>query len=161
MAYCSKCGEELTGARKFCSYCGFPVPLDLEEGGSREFEGAALEVDPLSERGGTDESRQDQEPREQGDADIPPAAILVNKECSDCGEKCDTKCFFCNIYVCDRHSDQMQILADKSKFGDVVVACGNCSDMKRNKEPTEAEAKEMGFFFKVKPYHQWTILERK
>jgi hypothetical protein len=53
----------------------------------------------------------------------------------------------------------MQVLADKSAFGDVITACGDCADMKSGKQPTEAEAKEIGFFFKVKPYHQWTIMQ--
>ena len=147
MAFCSKCGEELSGAKKFCSYCGFPVPIDLEGDTSSEFEGEALDEIAEAEVVQT--------------AEVPAGAILVNKRCNDCGESCETKCFFCHTYICDRHSDNMQILADKAKFGDVVVACGNCSDAKSTKQPTEAESKEMGFFFKIKPYHQWTILERK
>ena len=146
MVYCTKCGKELSGAKRFCSYCGYPIEND--EG---------VEVEPIS---GSHEQGEkfEQQTVEFSDAKIPEAAIKVNKDCIECGTKSETKCFFCNTYICDRHSSKMQILADKSAFGDVIIACGSCADQKRNTQPTEAEAKEMGFFFKVKPYHQWTIL---
>jgi hypothetical protein len=145
MSYCTKCGKELIGAKQFCSNCGYPTEPDEEVSPRSE----SHEVEPISETS-------DQE--DYSDANIPDAAIKVNKDCIECGAKSETKCFFCSTYVCDRHSSKMQILADKSAFGDEIIACGNCADQKRNTQPTEAEAKEIGFFFKVKPYHQWTIL---
>jgi len=145
MSYCTKCGKELFGAKKFCSNCGYPTEPDEEVSSRSE----SAEVEPIPEGIVQDD---------YSDANIPDAAIKVNKDCIECGVKSDTKCFFCNSYVCNRHSSNMQILADNSPIGNDILACGGCADQKRNTQPTEAEAKEMGFFFKIKPYHQWTII---
>ena len=157
MIYCSNCGKELKGAKNFCSNCGYSN-LDTDEEPTTKHEDDAFETEPVSDPDGP-VSAGDDVPGSGDMNEIPADAIIVDKTCTQCGEKGEKKCFFCNLYVCDRHLVNMQVLADKAGFGDIITACGNCADSKNNKQPTEAEAKKIGFFFKIKEYHQWAILQ--
>jgi hypothetical protein len=94
---------------------------------------------------------------------VPPGARVKEKiakstRCSVCGSKTDEMCFFCEWAVCDEHYIRMQIVTDTGNFGNVIQSCPDCADRRNGREPTQEEAADVGFFFKIKPYHEWKIL---
>jgi hypothetical protein len=97
------------------------------------------------------------------DKPIPPGAVVKERIprstiCNECGIKTDDICFFCDYGICKRHSVGMQIVTDTGKFGNVIESCPECADRKNGKQAKQDEASEVGFFFKVKPYHVWKII---
>ena len=102
--------------------------------------------------------------RYQEDPRGPPGTKVKSRvpkstRCIVCNTKTDDICFFCDYAVCTTHSVKMQVFADKAKFGNIIPSCPDCSKKKTGKEPTKDEAAEIGFFFNIKPYHEWKILD--
>ena len=168
MAFCSNCGTELRGAMKYCSKCGHRIEDEEYEvikklgAGPKDskFEGRFNRISPEES-----ESDEEQEPeKEEEKIQIPPGAKVKSKvpkstSCIVCNTRTNDICFFCNYAVCGRHNVKMQIFADKSKFGNLIQSCPECANKKNGKQPTKDEASEIGFFFNIKPYHEWRILE--
>ena len=170
MAFCSNCGQELDGAVRFCSNCGHKIDDDEHEliqrtvGAKGDIGDTDHDSGPSGARGSKDIS--DERPRaEVTDINIPPGAKVKAKipkstQCNVCNIKTDDICFFCEYGICNTHGVKMQIFADNAKFGNVIQSCPECADRKNGKQPTSEEAAEIGFFFKIKPYHEWKVLDQ-
>jgi hypothetical protein len=95
---------------------------------------------------------------------VPPGAKVKSKlpkstTCVVCNIKSNDICYFCDFAVCGRHSVGMQILADKSKLGNVIQSCPECANKRKGQQPTNEEAEGIGFFFNIKPYHEWQVID--
>ena len=95
---------------------------------------------------------------------VPPGAtvkskIPKSKNCQVCNTKTEDICFFCDYGICKQHRINMQVFADNAKFGNVIQSCLECGQKKNGKQPSKDEAAEIGFFFNIKPYHEWKILD--
>ena len=161
VVFCSNCGKELNGALKYCSGCGYKIEEEefnkIQESSSaagaqdsKKMKDADVVVEPYKEI--PPESR------------IPMGAkvkskIPKSKTCVTCNTRTDDICYFCNYAVCNQHSIKMQIFSDASKFGNAIQSCSNCATKKNGRQPTKEEAEGIGFFFNIKPYHEWKILE--
>jgi len=53
----------------------------------------------------------------------------------------------------------MKIKTDTGLFGNVIQSCPDCADRRSGSHPSQEEAAEVGFFFKIKPYHEWKIVK--
>ncbi len=163
MPFCSNCGEELKGARKYCNKCGYKIQDDEYE---LLKQSSTLKVTETEEANRKEEEQKDAEVVEKPTEKIviPPGAKVKSKipkstTCLICGEKTDDICFFCDYAVCKDHSVKMQVLADKSKIGNIIFSCSKCATKKEGRQPTKDEAAEIGFFFTIKPYHEWKVLD--
>lgn len=160
MVFCSNCGSKVSGDKNYCSKCGHkmdddelsvvqkspPDSPEPEETSSKDLEETIAEM-PV------------QEIRRP-----PPGAIVKEKipkstHCQVCNTKTDDICFFCDYAICKQHSVNMQVFTDKAKFGNVIASCPECSGKRNGQQPTEEEAAEIGFFFTIKPYHEWKIIK--
>jgi len=95
---------------------------------------------------------------------VPVGAKVKSKtpkstSCLVCNLKTENMCYFCNFALCKEHSINMQIFADKSRFGNVIESCPQCANKKQGRQPTKEEAEGIGFFFNIKPYHEWKVLK--
>ena len=177
MAYCSNCGAELRGAMKYCNKCGYQIDDDEYKIIKRLRPDAAEDskrstLDKLGEDDSEKEELKEAEvvfkpgfekPPEM-EIRVPPGTKVKSKvpkstSCVVCNKRTEDICFFCNYAVCDKHSVKMQVLADKAKIGNVIESCPECADRKAGRQPTGEEAAEIGFFFKIKPYHEWKCLD--
>lgn len=158
MPFCSKCGHELAGAVKFCNSCGYKIEKD-----ELEVLIKPEEVERTDEQKTEDDSDLDQ-PSQRYEYTPPGATIKTripqSTRCVKCNTKTENICFFCNYAVCPEHSVDMQILADKVKIGGSIRSCPKCADRRDGTKPSSEEAAEMGFFFNIKPYHEWKIVEK-
>jgi hypothetical protein len=84
--------------------------------------------------------------------------IPKSTTCVVCNSKSEEICFFCDYAVCPTHSLKMQVYTDSAKFGNIIQSCPECSKQKDGKQPSKDEAAEIGFFFNIKPYHEWKII---
>lgn len=178
MAYCSNCGKKLTGALRFCSSCGYKISesemeqiIDVSDRSKNNSENVKFaEVEMIDDTEEEDEN--DEETREAEIVDrpnfrtsqIPPGTKVKEKipkstRCSVCGMKTDDMCFFCEWAVCKKHQVTMEIESDTGRFGNTVSSCPDCAERKSGRQPTDEEAAEVGFFFKIKPYHEWKIIK--
>ena len=176
MAYCSNCGAELRGAMKYCNKCGYQID-DEEYKIIKQSRPDAAKVSKKSTLEQLDEDNQKDEvlikaegvskpgfekPTEM-EIRVPPGTKVKSKvpkstSCVVCNRRTDDICFFCDYAVCNKHSVKMQVIADKAKIGNVIESCPECARIKAGHQPTEEEAAEIGFFFKIKPYHEWKCL---
>jgi hypothetical protein len=166
LVFCSNCGKELTGQKRYCNSCGYKISedeynlikstaVDKEGGGSTTADVEGKDADITSTPMAGDY---------KGNDHVPLGAKVKHKmpkstTCVTCNVKTDDICYFCSYAVCQNHSLKMQIFADKSKFGNAVGSCAKCADRVNGKQPTKDEAEGIGFFFKIKPYHEWKILD--
>ena len=176
LVYCSSCGQKLTGALKFCSSCGYKISKDeleyLDEdatpGRNLDTRVTFEQVDASDDEDVEDveelksaevlgQPESDETPRPPGT--VVKAKIPLSTRCSICGIKTDDICFFCDYAICTQHNVKLQISTDTGRFGNVIKSCPDCAGRKEHKQPTEEEAAENGFFFKIKPYHEWKIVE--
>jgi hypothetical protein len=188
LPFCSNCGFELKGNNRFCNKCGYKLDVEEFEMVKREKGGPgnADEPEPEPEM---DEDELDEEPGKPNDDNkrpepgfkkfegrdfgrlskknknrVIPGTVVKSKvpkstTCLVCNTKTDDICFFCDFAICDQHSLNMQIFADKSAIGNVIQSCPKCAHNKEGRQPKNDEASEIGFFFKIKPYHEWKILK--
>ncbi|WP_455392471.1 zinc-ribbon domain-containing protein [[Eubacterium] cellulosolvens] len=161
MVFCSNCGSELKGAMKFCKNCGYKI-----EGEEYKIIKNSTSTEKDSNAGATKSvvTTPKHEDYAKDKIRIPPGAKVKSKipkstTCVTCNIKTDDICYFCNYAVCKQHSVKMQIYADNSKFGNAVESCAKCAERRNGKQPTKDEAEDIGFFFKIKPYHEWKIIE--
>ena len=188
MTFCSNCGQDLKGAMKYCSTCGYKI-TDAE----RELIKKSSEIaDNKENRFLRNESSQDSSLDDDDDDDLepaeeaaesskqqqsqplqsqqlpvrpPPGATVKAKlpkstKCSVCNNTTDDICFFCDYAVCNTHSLNMQVFSDNAKFGNTIQSCPECADKKNKKQPSKDEASDIGFFFNIRPYHEWRIIEK-
>ena len=180
MAFCSNCGAPLQGAMKFCSKCGYHIGLDeleqIKKSGTPQKTREHYHVTQFEDDDNnndmdesSDEDYNDMESAEvitkpdYPDRPIPPGTKVKEKipkstNCSVCGTKTDDICFFCDWGICKKHSVNLQIKTDTGRFGNIIQSCPDCADHKNGRQPTEEEAAEVGFFFKIKPYHEWKLI---
>lgn len=177
LVYCSNCGEKLSGALKFCSSCGYKISDDeltqmetLRRSDEKPKDAGNFVTDDDETSDSMDIDEEYIKPAEiidRPDYDEipkPPGATVKTKvpqstRCSQCGIKTDDICFFCDYAVCNSHSVKMQICTDTGRFGNIIHSCPDCAGRKNGRQPTEDEAAENGFFFKIKPYHEWKIVD--
>jgi hypothetical protein len=163
LPFCSNCGTEINEAIKYCKKCGYKFEdfepsaknNEIDTGKSPKREGK-IESTPTGEILRTDP--------EEGSIRVPTGAKVKSRvpkstTCAVCNTKTDDICYFCDYAVCGQHNVKMQVFADKSKFGNVIESCPNCATKKEGKQPSKEEADGIGFFFNIKPYHEWKILD--
>jgi hypothetical protein len=174
MVYCSSCGAELRGALKFCNRCGYRLSqdeLDQLEAQTSSSGSKSSSSDSFEEVDSVD--YEDDDVSEVRSAEVvakpyyidshrPPGTVVKeripkSKTCNICGTNTDEICFFCDWGICKTHSIKMQIKTDTGRFGNTIESCPDCADRKEGKQPSQEEAAEVGFFFKIKPYHEWKI----
>ncbi len=173
MIYCSNCGHELSGAKKFCSNCGYRISdeeIELASESKSTVKKPTSDV-KFKELGDINKDLiEEEEPREAEilakpsytSRPVPPGTKVKEKipkstRCSVCGVTTNDICFFCDWAVCNHHDIKMQIVTDTGKFGNIITSCPDCAKRKNGRQPTQEEAAEVGFFFKIKPYHEWKI----
>ena len=167
MVFCSNCGKEIVGSAKFCNSCGYKI----SEEELNILRGKAPDAETGTKAGAESRGKDSEVVKEHkmGEYDeegrVPMGAKVKHKvpkstRCVTCNLKTDDICYFCSYAVCDKHRVKMQIFADKSKFGNAVGSCHRCADAKNGRQPTKDEAEDIGFFFKIKPYHEWKILDK-
>jgi len=171
LPFCSNCGKELKGALKFCSSCGYRIEEDEYKAIMKSLKSTKKEEENYSDIKKPPEvpvkERPRSEPKDLGKQPgirVPPGAKVKEKipkstTCLICNVKSDTICYFCDHAICPTHSIGMQIFADNSKFGNVIQSCTKCAQRKKGRQPTNEEAQGIGFFFNIKPYHEWKILK--
>ncbi len=159
MKYCSKCGYKIQDEehRLIKRSSTSPKVAEKEAKFNRVVE--EEEIQDAEEIETPAEKRSD-----ESEIRIPPGTKVKSKipkstTCLMCNTKTEDICFFCNYAICSQHNVNMQVFADKSSFGNVVRSCPECADKKKDRQPTEDEAAEIGFFFNIKPYHEWKILD--
>lgn len=188
LPFCSNCGSELRDDTKFCSKCGYKISeselnligktpkstlsttkrttsdyLEAEE--TEKEEGEEHEtVDVEKYREVEVKTKQDDGSTKEQKIQVPVGAKVKTKtpkttSCLVCNLKTEDMCYFCNFALCKEHSINMQIFADKSRFGNVIESCPQCANKKQGRQPTKEEAEGIGFFFIIKPYHEWKVLE--
>ena len=191
LVFCSNCGQELTGAKKFCTVCGYQLSMDEYRAVSQDEKDRAYthhkkeEVKNTKPTYSKDEYEDDEDDNEvveeeledaseiksaeisgrpsNGYTKTPPGTIVKEKIpkstlCTICNTKTDEICFFCDWAICKRHSVNMQIVTDTGRFGNVIQSCPECANIKNGRQPTQEEAADVGFFFKIKPYHEWKVV---
>lgn len=154
MAYCTNCGEPLSGAKRFCNRCGYennvPEPAARDRG--REEKG--FERDAIGDFR-VEDARVEVTSLRKDDAPSRPSG----GPCAFCGEKGTAECHFCKKTLCGSCSVQMKIFLHRSPFGSPVASCRECSVLKDGKPPTKDEAERAAAFFQIKPYHEWRIVK--
>jgi len=173
LVFCSNCGQELIGAKRFCTKCGYKIEesdlRSLKETPQSSSRDDKYDSEAYPDEDGDEESQDknlDNEAEESHRYRLraPPDAVVKEKipkstHCLVCNTKTDDICFFCNFAICNKHNIDMQMYADNAKFGNVIHSCSECSGQKNGRQPTTDEASEIGFFFKIKPYHEWKIID--
>jgi hypothetical protein len=175
----------LADGKKYCSVCGYQLSKDeFREVSNDEIQKGYTKREPeavksneadddnnINENEDYDdfERAERTEPTEAGTRPsstyrITPAGTKVKEKipkstnCSVCGSKTGEICFFCDWAVCKRHNVNMRIVTDTGKFGNVIQSCPDCAERKDGRQPSTEEAADVGFFFKIKPYHEWKIV---
>ena len=166
MSFCSNCGTELQGKLKYCSKCGYKLEIQFEDPNAEDRtsgSGAKMnEIGPDS-----DVTASPTGERIVSDADdrpVPPGTKVKSRlpkssTCSVCNIKTEDICYFCDYAICGQHIVKMQVIADKSKIGNIIQSCPKCATKKEGNQPSKDEASGIGFFFNIKPYHEWKILD--
>jgi hypothetical protein len=154
----------LQGSLKYCSKCGYKLEEQMEDpyaedrgsssGAKNNKTGSEVTPSPTGERIVVEEEERR----------IPPGARVKSRvpkstTCSVCNIKTEDICYFCDYAVCGQHSVKMQVCADKSEIGNIIQSCPKCATKREGNQPSKDEASGIGFFFNIKPYHEWKILD--
>jgi hypothetical protein len=149
---------------KYCHNCGYQIDDEEYEAIKKSSGIADAKFEDTTSTEKPDSKAYTGEPALTEKRKVPPGAKVKSKlpkstTCKVCNVKSDELCYFCDYAICSTHSVNMQIIADKSELGNVIQSCPECADKRNGRQPTNEEAEDIGFFFNIKPYHEWKIVK--